>query len=268
MHGLAVVTREKFKYILDTYDSYDKAVFIRSNQRLALLQLRCLRSNLGYCKQMLQDGIIFEVWGMMAYAPRFVEENTDYIMAMRKAYGLSENVSPEFHRVMLAEVTSIPNFSEICGRCVVLYPYSSTLKVEKGGGYFFEQICLLLKEKGYFVYTNVIKNQKPVPGSLPLRCSLEEMLGIASKIPFMVSLRSGICDFLVPSGLNMFVIYNKLWFYIWFRLKSWEGKGTLEELYYEESAGEEESQRLVEAFKGYLAKIEREKGIFFDGHGG
>ena len=136
---------------------------------------------------------------------------------------------------------------------MVLNPYSNSATLSAAGEAFFEEVCRLLKSRAYTVYTNAVKDQRPVAGSLVLRCSLEEMLGIAERIPLVVSLRSGLLDLLVPTGVNMFVIYNRLWHYIPANMKGWNCPGKVREIYYEEKP--EDTERLMTEFKRYLDEL-------------
>lgn len=56
------------------------------------------------------------------------------------------------------------------------------------------------------MFTNIVKDQLPIKGSKGLRCSLQELLGIAYRIPLIVSVQSGVLEFIANSHVNMFVI--------------------------------------------------------------
>lgn len=249
---IVVIALKKYESIVETFDSYDQVVFIPNSGRL-WFRVKSLVANLGYADQLFQDGIIIEPYGIMALTKDFGKKRIDYITAKRQIFGLRKDTPIDFHRLLPAEVSCIPDFDKIHKRVVVLNPYSVSAQLGTRGVAFFEQVCALLKEKGYFVYTNVTQDQKPIKGSRALKCSLEEMLGIANQIPLIVSLRSGILDLLVPTHINMFVIYNRLLNYIWYKMENWNSRGMLQEIFYEEADGE--TERLMALFREYLADL-------------
>lgn len=189
---------------------------------------------------MFKDGIVITPYSILAVTENWLSNRTDYVTAFRRAFGLNDDAPVQYHALKRAPVRSIPDFETICARTVVLNPYSNSAVMDTAGEAFFEEACRLLKSRGYTVYTNTIRDQRPVSGSLTLRCSLEEMLSIADRIPLVVSLRSGLLDLLAPTGVNMFVTYNKLWFSIWYNMKGWNCSGKVREVYYEEKPGDTE----------------------------
>lgn len=202
-------------------------------------QIKSLTANLGLAGGLFDDGIVIMPYGVLTLTKNYLRDRTDCITAIRRVFGLSDDAPVQYHALTRAPVRSIPGFESACDRIVVLNPYSNSAELSAAGEAFFEETCGLLKSRGYTVYTNTIKDQKPVAGSLALCCSLEEMLGIAERIPLVVSLRSGFLDLLVPTGVNMFVIYNKQWHYIWYNMKGWNCPGKVREIYYEEKPGDE-----------------------------
>lgn len=115
-------------------------------------------------------------------------------------------VAPIFHhKVPIKEVHSIPDFERNKNRICIINPYSTSMDYSVS---LYEKICKELCSRGFIVYTNVVGEQKEIKGSHPLQCDIEELYSIASQIPLFVSVRSGILDFLTPSNVRMFVIYE------------------------------------------------------------
>ncbi len=94
-------------------------------------------------------------------------------------------------------------------RTVVLNPYSNSTHYPAEKRRVLENLAAKLRELGYTVYTNTVKDQLPVRGTRELRCSLAQMYDLAGRIPLVISVRSGLLDYLVPSGANIYAIYFK-----------------------------------------------------------
>ena len=105
------------------------------------------------------------------------------------------------------EITSISDFDEVNNRIVILNPYSNSLELKDNG--LFEELSSFLHKKGYVLYTNVIPGQKIVKGTYPLACSIIELYNICKRIPLVISIRSGIIDYLISSPAHFFVIYEQ-----------------------------------------------------------
>lgn len=246
---IVVITFEKYKFIAESFHSYDELVLI-PDRGIKWFAVKSLVANQGYAEKLFQDNIVIAPWGITT---RVNVLDCNYIEALRRTFNLDIEVSIHYHNVLPAPVISISDFLSLYEKVVVLNPYSNSAELEREGFLFFEEACTFLKQKGYILYTNVIKDQRPISGSYELRCSLEEMLGIAYKIPLIVSLRSGILDFLAPTNINMFVLYNKPWHYSWFNIKAWRCKGIYDEVLYCEEAGE--AIRLMDRFIKYMNNL-------------
>lgn len=168
----------------------------------------------------------------------------------QNVFQLSRAAQIEFHNVRHHKVSAIKDFESNCKRIVVLNPYSNSISLNMSDKELlcFEKICMFLRERGFLVYTNVIKDQKAVKGSLALRCSLAESYSISLKIPLIVSVRSGILDFIVKSNINMFVLYDGEIGKIVYTLKQWGCNGRYEELLFSDWEKEKES----ESFKNFI----------------
>jgi len=90
-------------------------------------------------------------------------------------------------------------------KTIIINPYSNFL--ENHTCSIFETITDTLLSNGYDVYTNVIKEQKVLKGTKRLDCPLEDLYTLSKKVKLVISLRSGIVDFMINSGGRFVVIY-------------------------------------------------------------
>ena len=96
---------------------------------------------------------------------------------------------------------SVPN------RSILISPYAKS--VQQMPMEYYENLINQLKPLGYVVYTNCGIDEEAIRGTIPLRCSIAELCGLAKeKNPIFIGLRSGICDFLALTGIKMYVFYN------------------------------------------------------------
>ena len=155
-----------------------------------------------------------------------------------------------------AEVKAIPNFAKIKDKVIVMNPYSKSLSEFTMA--LYENMCTYLIENGYIVYTNVVGSQKPIKESYELRCSIEELYMIAGKIPAIVSVRSGILDFLIPSKANMFVIYENCRGRLkkMYHLANWQISSVIHEIYCENSKSE--NNIILNELKKFLEEVKQQ----------
>lgn len=164
-----------------------------------------------------------------------------------------------YHNLPKLSVSAIKNFEANKERICIVNPYSSSMTFS---AILYERICEILKRKGFLVYTNVCGSQKAIEGTIPLRCSIEELYSIACDIPLIVSVRSGILDFLIPSGINMFVIYET-WkdkynmvdpkvFATHYSLKEWQPKGSVQEIHMDTRTDDE---KILAELCSFLKKL-------------
>lgn len=162
-----------------------------------------------------------------------------------------------YHGVKKTEVTAIPDFYSKKDKICVVNPYSFSMNcpIDK-----FEGVCELLKREGYIVYTNVVGSQQAIKGTLLLNCGMDELFSIACDIPLFVSIRSGILDFLIPSQVNMFVVYVKYdmdddFIIRHYSLHEWQPQGKIEEIIFD---GEIDENILENTFKTYMERLSEE----------
>jgi len=162
-----------------------------------------------------------------------------------------------YHNLPRVEVGSIPNFGQIKNKVCVINSFSYSMEASAS---LYEIICNKLLERDFIVYTNVVGNQKEIKGSKPLACSIDELYSIACDIPLVVSVRSGILDFLIPSKVNMFVIYEKTKkigkidsiVKKNYSLEEWLPKGNVCEVCMENESDED---KIINEFDEYLNKL-------------
>lgn len=92
------------------------------------------------------------------------------------------------------------------GKIAIINPYSNSMRIDNP--LFWEDIAEYLLQKGFRVYTNVIKGQKAVGRSCPLDCNIFDLYNIVNQNnALFISIRSGIIDFLIGSNGQFFVVY-------------------------------------------------------------
>lgn len=113
-------------------------------------------------------------------------------------------------------------------KTAVINPYSNSLTIENRC--LFEKIVCALRDKGYKIYTNVIGSQEPLPGTIALKCSLQELYHITKRAGIFVSIRSGVVDFSIGNGGNFIVLYNDEktpWFRKAYGLDGWKTESNI-----------------------------------------
>ena len=221
-----------------------------------LMMFECCKNHKVLRKLSKKRGIIFPV--------PHVYKNDDFIWNGNKPKGIRHQLSRildlpldpiSLHHLTTISIKSIPNFEQSKQKICVLNPYSNSMQSSL---LLFEKIAEELKKRDFIVYTNVVNGQKEIRGTLSLECSLQELYSIAKEIPLIVSLRSGILDLLIPSNINMFVVYG-----VWkvpfvqdedYSIKEWHPKGKLREV----SIKTKSEEKIVEDFQSFLQQLRSE----------
>ncbi|MBQ7286716.1 MAG: hypothetical protein IJW73_03040 [Candidatus Gastranaerophilales bacterium] len=73
---------------------------------------------------------------------------------------------------------------------------------------FWKNLAEKLKEKGYDVYLNIINSNNKINGLKSTKLNLKEIFYLAKKARAIVSLRSGLSEFLLPTKTPNFAIYT------------------------------------------------------------
>lgn len=149
-------------------------------------------------------------------------------MTKRIIYGLPEETLPQKPHM---KPVSNDNFLEYMNgeRKIILSPYAQTipeLPME-----FWEKLVDCLKNKGYTVYTNVANNQIAIRGTIPLKCSLEEIIAYADAADYFIGVRSGIFDLIVSCRCKIVVFYPGYEDAMFFNLKAWQMNDNIYEIY-------------------------------------
>lgn len=105
------------------------------------------------------------------------------------------------------KISSIPNIEEDCNKIVICNPYSNSMSLDNHE-YLWEEIVAILKRKGYDVYTNVIDGQQAIKGSHALDCSILEFANIAQRVKAVISIRTGLLDYIINTPCLKFIIYG------------------------------------------------------------
>ena len=200
---ITVVSSEKNKDLISSYKSIDNCVFLKYNTFKYRL-FRCVLSD-QYCQRMgSKDGIYCTVpWHIQS----FRNNDGDGVRKLlaRDIYKTTNLEKITFHSLINHRVVSIDRFEAIKNRVVVINQYStSTVHSDS----LFEFFAEKLRSRGYIVYSNVVNDQKPIAGTQELRCELPELYQIAKEIPLIVSIRSGVVDYLINTGVRLFVVYD------------------------------------------------------------
>ena len=113
---------------------------------------------------------------------------------------------------------------------------------------------------GYVVFTNVVGQQEAVKGSHELRCSIYELYSIACQISLIVSVRSGIIDLLIPSGISMFVLYDTSDNFMReaYRLDGWNSECKIHEAFIDTP---DDIKSIPEKFSVFLDELKQEGRI-------
>ena len=119
------------------------------------------------------------------------------------------NIALQFPKPsFISTISSIDNYCQIKDKIVLINPYyASEEKCE-----IYNELKIItdnLISKGFLVYCNVVNEQKAYPGTFPLRCDLDELFKIANEIPYVISVRSGILDYIASTQSKKIVIYPK-----------------------------------------------------------
>lgn len=179
---------------------------------------------------------------------------------MRELFDIQQDVPIQYHALKPMKVSSIPNFYGSCKKIVILNPYSNSAHFSKELFEVMEKLVLRLKNAGgggYTVYTNIIKDQLPIRGTKELRCGLAEFLEIAAHVPFIVSVRSGILDFVVKTNVNMLVLYPNEEYAKLYGLAQWRCGGSLKEITFDNFLQDRAFENVADFINGLYTNQEK-----------
>lgn len=134
---------------------------------------------------------------------------------------------PKIKRVK--KITSIPGFYNNASRIVLINPYSNSMDSMLN---IYKMIAKLLRQSGYIPYVNLVEGQEGIEQCEKLYCSIEELYEIARHVAGVVSVRSGILDLLVNTGIPVFALYYNCTskFRNIYNLNAWKCKNQIDEV--------------------------------------
>ena len=238
---IVVVGNLKLKNLIESYQGIDKAVYIEEKKDLK--KIGSFISDNHVSERAIQHWVYNS--NPFYFKKCSDADNPDSLYQLKKhIYRLPEDSNIDYHHLYSETVVSaIKNFEDLKNKIIILNPYSNS--AFEATDILFRKISYYLMENGYIVYTNVVGNQKPIYGTKELRCNIEELFNIARNISAIISIRSGILDYLAPSGVNMFVIYENCSEKLkkMYHLTSWKCCGKIHEIYPDNSV--REAQEIV-----------------------
>ena len=240
--------------------------FLRGN-RVALKLLprkayRFLQEYFGSPK-LIKTGMRKGIFNPNPFNPAFLtasysSESIDILSVTRKlVFNIPADAPISYHNLKKQRVTAIPGFERNKHRIVILNPYSNSMGHRAE---LYEPLCEELTKRNFIVFTNVSSQQgvkSAVKGSLPLECSICELYSIMCEIPLFVSVRSGIVDLCITSGVNIFALYYNCpeEFRQLFALSAWKCKGIVREVYI---STDEDIKNVPEKFSAFLYELQAE----------
>ena len=182
------------------------------------------------------------------------------IFLLRKyLFSLPEDSQISYHKTKRVPVTAIKNFESIKHKIAIAdngcYKLTETEETDR---LVYIPICAELQARGFEVYMNVPEEKYALKGTHALSCSIEELYSIACEIPLIVSRRSGILDYLAPSGINICAIYTSKTWHNYFPLTEWQCEGRVKEIMINSEAA---SDSLMEEFRSFLDELKSEGRI-------
>ena len=132
---------------------------------------------------------------------------------------------------LIAGQTSFSSYEQF-RNAVIFNPHALTMPTEEMLP-FMEQLAAEWSGRGYTVYTNVVGEQKCIPGTLPLRCSVYDFYFAAKASACVVSTRTGLLDFCINNGARYVTLYKDAWngqFFQMYTLEAWKTKCRIREM--------------------------------------
>ena len=135
----------------------------------------------------------------------------------KNAFHLDSKTNPKLHIIK----NSIGKVGNASSPFIIVNPYSGSMKIQTG---VFEAIVKDFLKSGYKVYCNVAGDQVPLRDTIELRCSVQELYDLAGDAEYIISVRSGILDYILANCRRIIAVYDKQEFYRLYSLKTWKSE--------------------------------------------
>lgn len=122
-------------------------------------------------------------------------------------YGLDATARP----AVPAYLDEFDNVDDIpAGTSVIIAPYAKSVVAPPAS--FWERVVAEHRAAGRAVYTNVAGSEQPLPGTLPLRVPLSQMVAAVEHAGTFIALRSGLCDVVHTAMARKIAVYPDAYF--------------------------------------------------------
>lgn len=91
------------------------------------------------------------------------------------------------------------------GKSIILSPYAKSVTAIKAE--IWVQIVQEYQSKGYSCYTNVVGNEMPLPDTIPISPSIDEIQSLVEWAGTFIGIRSGICDVIREASCRKIALY-------------------------------------------------------------
>jgi hypothetical protein len=137
---------------------------------------------------------------IIKYLDKYFLSFIDYYK--RVVYGLSKTAcaTPPVSRESFENIAKIPK-----AKSVIISPYAKSVVGMPNA--FWEKICKEYKEKGFHVYTNIVGDELPIDGTLPLSLSIKQIIPVVEHAGTFIGIRSGLCDILHTAKCHKTVVF-------------------------------------------------------------
>lgn len=116
---------------------------------------------------------------------------------------------------------------------IIINPYSNS--ISEINIQLYAPVVKRLNQLGYVVFTNLIDGQECIPETIPLKCSLIQLVSIIRQSRGVVSVRSGILDLIINEDIPILAIYANCTdkFKNIYTLNGWNGNSRVTEIDYD-----------------------------------
>lgn len=218
--NVKLIADKNTQFIVEAYSGYDKVLYFDKNDKFWKIYLKDLNASRYYAIKGQRMGIINTIpWVKHGFRQGYCLD------LLRKDYSVGEDCPiqipcPKWEKKIL----SIENFEEKKGKVIVINPYAHNNE-DCDWEETLVEITKWLNGKGYVVYCNVIGKQKLINGTIPLRCGIDEFYKISDSIPLVISVRTGLMDWVNSTASSKVIIYTDefdQYFRRFYSMKQWK----------------------------------------------